>query len=154
MAKPATAKKPKARLAPAKVIENAITYKGTVYPWQCDHVGHMNVMWYVGKFDEATWNFFANLGLTPDYFREHHCGMAAVQQNIAYKRELMPGDIVEIRTRLIELRNRVIRFEHVMTEGVSGEVSAICDLTGVHLDRRARKSVPFPPEILAKAGTP
>ena len=30
-----------------------LTYRGTVYPWHCDHVGHMNVMWYVGKFDEA-----------------------------------------------------------------------------------------------------
>jgi hypothetical protein len=41
------------------------TYRGTVYPWQCDHVGHMNIMWYVGKFDEANWNFLARPGLTP-----------------------------------------------------------------------------------------
>ena len=41
------------------------TYRGTIYPWQCDHMGHMNVMWYVGKFDEATWQFFSMLGLTP-----------------------------------------------------------------------------------------
>jgi acyl-CoA thioesterase FadM len=34
-------------------MESAATYRGTVYPWQCDHVGHMNIMWYVGKFDEA-----------------------------------------------------------------------------------------------------
>jgi acyl-CoA thioester hydrolase len=27
------------------------TYRGAVYPWHCDHMGHMNVMWYVGKFD-------------------------------------------------------------------------------------------------------
>ena len=40
------------------------TYRGTVYPWQCDHVGHMNIMWYVGKFDEANWNLFARLGPT------------------------------------------------------------------------------------------
>ena len=35
------------------------TYRGAVYPWHCDHMGHMNVMWHVGKFDEATWNLFA-----------------------------------------------------------------------------------------------
>jgi acyl-CoA thioesterase FadM len=35
------------------------TYRGVVYPWHCDHMGHMNVMWYVGKFDEATWPFKA-----------------------------------------------------------------------------------------------
>lgn len=34
-------------------METDATYRGTVYPWQCDHVGHMNIMWYVGKFDAA-----------------------------------------------------------------------------------------------------
>jgi hypothetical protein len=24
---------------------SSVTYKGAVYPWQCDHIGHMNVMW-------------------------------------------------------------------------------------------------------------
>lgn len=131
-----------------------ITYRGCVYPWHCDHVGHMNVMWYVGKFDEATWNFFTELGLSPAYFREQHRGMAAVQQNITYKRELMAGEVVEIQTRLLELRERVIRFEHVMIERGSGEVAAVCDLTGVHLDRVARKAVPFPPGILEKEQQP
>ena len=39
-----------------------ITYKGCVYPWQCDQIGHMNIMWYVGKFDEANWNHLARVG--------------------------------------------------------------------------------------------
>ncbi len=34
------------------------TYQGTVYPWNCDHMGHMNVQFYVAKFDEAIWNLF------------------------------------------------------------------------------------------------
>ena len=70
-------------------MTQSITYRGTVYPWQCDHVGHMNVMWYVHKFDEATWQFFASIGLTPAFLRDNHRGMAAVQQNISYKQELM-----------------------------------------------------------------
>ena len=55
----------------------------------------MNIMWYVGKFDEANWNLFAGIGLTPSYLRRSGRGMAAVQQNISYKRELLAGDIVE-----------------------------------------------------------
>jgi hypothetical protein len=70
------------------------TYRGAVYPWQCDHVGHMNIMWYVGKFDEANWNMFARLGLTPSYLRQSGRGMAGVQQNITYKRELFAGAIL------------------------------------------------------------
>jgi acyl-CoA thioester hydrolase len=128
-----------------------LTYRGTVYPWHCDHVGHMNVMWYVGKFDEATWNFFAELGLPPGYFRQHHCGMAAVQQNITYKRELMAGDSVFVMTGLIEMRGKVLRFTHEMMNNETGEMAAMCELTGVHMDRKTRKASPFPADIIAKA---
>ena len=74
------------------------TYRGAVYPWHCDHMGHMNVMWYVGKFDEATWNLFAGIGITPAFLKEKHRAMAAVQQNITYKRELLSGDVVAVRS--------------------------------------------------------
>ena len=119
------------------------TYRGTVYPWHCDHNGHMNIMWYVGKFDEANWNFFARLGLTPAYLRESGRGMAAVQQNITYKRELLAGDIVEVRSFLLELRDKSIRFRHEMRNAETGELAAICEITGVHLDRRERRAVSF-----------
>jgi hypothetical protein len=39
--------------------ELLITSRSIVYPWQCDHMGYMNVMWYTGKFDEATWQLVA-----------------------------------------------------------------------------------------------
>jgi acyl-CoA thioester hydrolase len=127
-----------------------ITYRGAVYPWHCDHMGHMNVMWYVGKFDEATWHLFASIGLTPSYLRDGTRGMAGVQQNISYKRELMAGDIVEIRSRIIEMREKVIRFEHEMINVGTGEVAATCDLTAVHLDRALRKAIPFEAAVRAK----
>ena len=128
-------------------METDATYRGTVYPWHCDHVGHMNIMWYVGKFDEANWNMFARLGLTPSYLRESGRGMAGVQQNISYKRELFGGDIVEVKSRLLEIRDKSIRFLHEMRNAETGEISATCEITAVHLDRQAHKSMPFAPEI-------
>ena len=125
----------------------AATYRGTVYPWQCDHVGHMNIMWYVGKFDEANWNLFARIGLTPTYLRGSNRGMAAVQQNTTYKHELIAGDIVEIDSRLLELREKSIRFIHEMRNAETGEIAAICEITGVHMDRTARKATAFADEI-------
>ena len=100
----------------------------------------MNIMWYVGKFDEANWNLFARVGLTPSYLRDSGRGMAAVQQNISYKRELLAGDIFEIKSSLLEIRERSIRFRHEMR---TGEIAAVCEITGVHMDREARKSAPF-----------
>ncbi len=128
----------------------ALTYRGTVYPWQCDHIGHMNVMWYVGKFDEASWNLMTEIGLTPSYLRESQRGMAAVQQNISYKRELMAGDTIIVRSRILEIREKVMRFVHEMTLAESGDTAAVCELTVVHLDRTQRKAAAFPPAIVAR----
>ena len=128
--------------------ELPITYRGTVYPWHCDHMNHMNVMWYVGKFDEATWNLLALIGLTPSSLRDQSQGMVAVQQNTSYKRELSAGDIVTVRSGILEIRERVIRFFHEMSNEETGEVSAITVLTGVHIDLKTRKASPFPTEIL------
>ena len=128
-------------------MPDLLTYRGAVYPWQCDHIGHINVMWYVGKFDEATWHLFAQIGLTPSYLRESGRGMAAVQQNISYKRELLAGDIVEIRSRILELRDKVLRFGHDMINVESGETAASCELTGVYLDRAARRSIAFEDKV-------
>jgi acyl-CoA thioester hydrolase len=132
------------------VIELPITYRGMVYPWHCDHMNHMNVMWYVGKFDEATWHLLSLLGLTPSWLRKEGRGMVAVQQNTAYKRELVAGDIVTIRSGILEIRAKVIRFFHEMRNDETGEVSAVTVLTGVHIDVRARKSCSFPGNVLAR----
>jgi acyl-CoA thioester hydrolase len=111
----------------------------------------MNIMWYVGKFDEANWNLLARIGLTPSYLRESGRGMAAVQQNVTYIRELMAGDIVEITSELLEVRDRSIRFRHEMRNAETGEIAAICEFTGVHLDRVKRKSAAFSEAIRAAA---
>lgn len=125
----------------------SITYKGVVYPWHCDHMGHMNVMWYTGKFDEATWNLFAEVGITRSYADAQRRGMAGVQQNTAYKQELMPGDVIEISSRVLEVRDKVVRFEHAMRNIGTGMIAATTELTAVHIDRITRKSCPFPHEI-------
>jgi acyl-CoA thioester hydrolase len=123
------------------------TYRGTVYPWHCDHVGHMNVMWYVSKFDEATWNLFAEAGITPTYLRKNRRGMAGVQQNITYKRELYAGDVVIVRSRVLECREKVLRFCHEMINLDTTDTAAITELTVVHMDTIKRKACAFPAAI-------
>jgi acyl-CoA thioester hydrolase len=126
------------------------TYRGAIYPWHCDHMGHMNVMWYVGKFDEATWNLFAEMGVTTAFLKEHRRGMAAVQQNITYKRELLAGDTIAVRSAFLEVRDKVAKFVHEKRHAHTGELSAVCVLTAVHMDSKARKSTAFPPQFIAR----
>jgi len=129
------------------MTEFEITYRGTVYPWQCDHMGHMNVMWYSGKFDEASWQWFSRIGLTQSYFREHGSGAAAVEQHITYKRELYAGDVVSVRSRLVEIREKSIRMMHEMIHDESGCIAAVCMIVGVYLDATLRKAQPLPAHL-------
>lgn len=128
-----------------------LTYRGTVFPWHCDHMGHMNVMWYVGKFDEATWHLFASIGVTRAYMAESGSVFGAVQQNITYKKELLAGDIVEVRSHFLEVREKAFRFEHEMINSSTGEVCARCEQVSLPIDAKARKARALPPDIRAAA---
>jgi acyl-CoA thioester hydrolase len=94
---------------------------------------------------------FTAIGVTPQFMRENHRGMAAVEQRIAYQRELHAGDIVAVRTGVLEVRDKAIRFVHEMRDAETGTVAAITMLTGVHIDTTLRKSCAFPPAVLAAA---
>jgi acyl-CoA thioester hydrolase len=132
-------------------MDDALTYRGVVYPWHCDHMGHMNVMWYVGKFDEASWHCFAALGLTPAWLRQHGRGMAAVEQQISYRRELRAGDLVSVRTRVLEVHDKALRLAHAMHDEADGALCATSALTAVHLDTAARRAIAFSDEVRARA---
>ena len=123
------------------------TYRGTVMQWHCDQMGHMNVMWYVGKFDEATWNLFAMMGASADYLRREGKAMAAVDQRIQYRRELLAGDTVVIGSGILEIKPKVITFFHEMRHAITGEIAATCRLVGVHMGHTTRKSEAFPQAI-------
>ena len=129
------------------MAEPVLTYRGTIYPWHCDIMGHMNVMWYVGKFDEATWHLLASAGLTAKRMRAGGIGMAAVEQRIEYKRELVAGDLITIRSWFQEVREKALLFVHEMVNEETQEIAARTFLTGVCLDLKTRKAMILPADV-------
>lgn len=127
------------------------TARGTVHSWQCDHMGHANLRAYGEFFEQALWHLFNRIGITPSVLRGDAIRMAGVQQNIRYLKELLPGDLVVVRSRLAELKDRSLKMVHEMQHIESGEVCATCELTAVCIDAKTRKPRTFPDEIAAKA---
>jgi acyl-CoA thioester hydrolase len=127
------------------------TYRGVVYPWQCDHMGHMNVQYYAAKFDEATWQLFGAVSMTPEYLRSANRGMVAVQQKTKYKAEVVAGDIIEIKSCILEIKCKSIRFYHVMIKSHSNEAVAETEFVGVHIDTISRKSCEFEEQVVQAA---
>jgi acyl-CoA thioester hydrolase len=128
-----------------------VTYRGAVYASHCDHIGHMNIASYGAKFDEANWVLFCEIGLTPSYLRSERHGMAGVQQNIAYSKELFAGDVIEIRSGVLEVTDKRLRVRHEMRNLETGDLCATCEITAVHLDKQVHRACPFPATVRAAA---
>ena len=73
--------------------------------------------------------------------------MAAVEQRIEYKRELLAGDLITIHSWIQEVREKAILFVHEMTNEETKEVAARTFLTGVCLDTTTRKARPLPEDV-------
>lgn len=131
--------------------EFIITQRGTVYPWECDHMGHMNVRWYAAKFDEACWQLLASLALTRERFEHEGAGMAAAEQRIEYKRELYAGDVVTVRSTVVEVREKSIRMRHEMRNDVTGELAATTEIVAVHIERTTRRGRSLPGDVRERA---
>ena len=57
------------------MTEVLITRRGCVHPEDCDHMDHLNVVAYVEKFDQATWNLFAEVGMYRRSLNENNLGV-------------------------------------------------------------------------------
>lgn len=127
------------------------TYRGFVYPWCIDHVGHMNVQSYTGRFDEASWHFLARLGMTPTFLTAQDRGLVALDQRVQYRREVHAGSLLEIGTELLALGGKTLRYLHRMRDSETGEEVATMDLLVGYLDKSTRRLAPLPEAVAARA---
>jgi acyl-CoA thioester hydrolase len=111
---------------------------------------HMNVQWYTSKFDQATWHLISTVGITNEYIRNNQRGMAALEQTTKYQSEVMAGDLLVIKSKILEVTEKTIRFLHIMYNAETESEVATSELLAVHLDREKRKSCAFPEDIKAK----
>ena len=124
-----------------------ISFRGVVFPWDCDAMGHLNNKHYLGLFDQAAWHVFLALGYRAEMAADEQIGLADVHQAIAYRRELRAGQLVVVRSWLERVGSKSITAHHEMFDADDGV--AVASLTSVtsFFDLRERKSMPIPPEI-------
>ena len=61
-----------------------------------------------------------------------------------FKRELLAGDSIEVHSRVLEVRERVVRIAHEMRNTETGELCATLAITAVHMDLAKRRATPIP----------
>jgi acyl-CoA thioester hydrolase len=123
-----------------------LTHHGTVEEKHLDFLGHMNVMWYTHFFDLATWNWYDAFGFGHDYHNTSGNGSFALEAHTRYQAELHAGDEFKIYSRAIQRNAKLFLMVHYMVRA-DGQLSAILELLGIHIDMKTRRSAPMPPEI-------
>ena len=123
-----------------------VTYRGIVYPVQCDVMGHMNVQHYIAAFDQAGWHLVAAIGYKPSWLKARNLGY-----EIDFIDELPVGSLFEIRSRFLKVGRTSLTTHHAMYNTESGALSAEITAVTILFDLVARKSTPLPPEMVEGA---
>lgn len=127
-----------------------IYYRKTVPTDYLDEMGHMNVRWYMALFDDASYPFFASIGMHTDYYKETQSGGFALRQFVNYLAEVRVGETVVVRSRLLGRSAKRIHFMHFMINETKGKLAATMEGLGSHADLTIRRTSPYPPHIAAK----
>lgn len=129
-------------------MKPTLTYKGAVMTWECDSNGHMNVMYYINKYENAGRNFDLDLGLTTLLQdKKETVGMVVVEQKIQYLKEAFEDDILYVMSELNGVGNKSITMTHKMYNGYTDEHIGTMSLVCVLFDKIYRVGLTIPPEI-------
>lgn len=124
--------------------------RGTVNPWECDEIGHMNVQFYVARASDGAFFLRHELGLTPSTIRASRRTMIALEEHCRFHRELLAGDIFAMRTRLIEMREKTLVVLHELWNAGAGELAATIVAVSASFDMETRRLAPWSGATLEK----
>ncbi len=122
--------------------------EGIVKPEWIDFNQHMNVAYYVLAFDlgiDALWTRF---GITDDYIEDSRGSTFAVENHVAWRRELHEGDPYFVTSQVLGYDAKRIHQFQRMYHAEKHYLAATAEWLNLHVDLEARRVSPWPGHIL------
>jgi len=123
------------------------TGRCVVYPWHCDHLGHMNVKNYVGFFDIGAFHFMSMLGFTSHNMHELGATLVDAQHTIKYINEQPAGSLVKIDSAIARIGGKSATVLHRMTNTETELLAATTEIVAVYFDLSTRTSLAIPDDL-------
>ena len=127
-------------------MKKILTYKGAVMTWECDSNQHMNVMYYVNKFEHAGRAFALEMGLTELGRGKEDTGIVVIEQTLKYLREVFEDDLLYVESSLVDIGNKAFTVLHEMYDARTKKIVSTMKVALVLFDKKNRKALPFPKE--------
>ena len=121
-----------------------------IEPAWIDYNGHLNMAYYNVLFDRAVDEAFELIGCGVDYVKTRGHSTFTAEVHVRYLRELREGDPVRVTFQLLEYDNKRMHYFEQLFHAQEGWVSATSENMSLHVDMTAKKTVPFPPEIVRR----
>ncbi|CAB3723279.1 MULTISPECIES: thioesterase family protein [Achromobacter] len=119
----------------------------TVDPAWIDAYGHLNAAHYVGIFDRVGFELLSQVGVGLDYTEATRCGIYTMNVHVAYLREVLEGDPLALRVRVLEADDKRLLCLMELTQTRDGYLAATMEQLSLHVDLNTRRAKPFPPEL-------
>ncbi len=116
--------------------------------WRDDN-GHMNVRWYIAIFDDASDVLHADLGLTPEFHREHHSGTFDLEHHVQFLSEVLPAEQVAVYVRYVAQSAKRLQYVMFLVNETRGKLAATLECLNAFADLRIRRTAPWPESAAA-----
>lgn len=135
-----------ASVAIADALGAPVVGRLAVTPDHCDPFGRMRMELFLGRVSDAVPNLLAS-------WREEAAkatggvravGGAVLEYRIVPRRWPRAGDLLEIRSGVVEVAEKTNRFVHWMLDPVSGEAWCTAEVVAVTFDLTTRKTIAIP----------
>jgi acyl-CoA thioester hydrolase len=137
---------PQASMARADALGAPTIGLGLVTPDMADAFGRMRAEHFVGKISDGAPNLFARWRKESGDAQGKQLGGAVLEYHLHYRRWPQVGDLIQVRSGVIELAEKTQRVIHWLLDPVEGEAWATGEVIAVTFDLDARKAVAPPPE--------
>jgi acyl-CoA thioesterase FadM len=127
------------------------TYRATVAPAHCDHLGHMNVQHYFAAVSDGMFAIMIRLGLGPDGIRQRRMSFAVVRAETDFHRELRAGDVMALESTVAKIGDKTVTFRHRLRNVATGDMAMSTEFKCVLLDLEKRQAIAIPDDVRAKA---
>ncbi len=115
-------------------------YRTLIRERHLDTFGHVNNAQYLVLFEEARWEMITSRGYGIEQVHSRQIGTVVLECKVRFMRELKLREEITIRTRIREIRKKIIFLSHELLNE-AGETAAEAEFTLGCFDLRERKLI-------------
>ncbi len=130
--------------APAAPALPLRMFLGFTNQWECDHIGHLNAMFYLNRAYHGWAPFATAVNLKSAFQREAVSTLLPREVHLRFHKELRGGSSAEMRGGVLEFTEDSVTLYQELRNPINGELHATYRVILDHVEAKSGKLFPWP----------